>query len=64
MHNVFHISVLKKYVHDATHVVDWNVVQVEPEGEILVKPDCILGWRENYAEEPHHWTGEGAMEAP
>ena len=28
VHNVFHI----KYVHDATHVVDWNVVQVEPEG--------------------------------
>ena len=32
VHNVFHIYVLKKYVHDATHVVDWNVVQVEPEG--------------------------------
>ena len=26
VHNVFHISVLKKYVHDATHVVNWNVV--------------------------------------
>ena len=46
VHNVFHISVLKKYVHDATHVIDWNVVQVEPEGEILVEPDCILGRRE------------------
>ena len=22
VHNVFHISVLKKYVHDATHVID------------------------------------------
>ena len=22
VHNVFHISVLQKYVHDATHVVD------------------------------------------
>ena len=30
VHNVFHISVLNKY--DAAHVVDWNVVQVEPEG--------------------------------
>ena len=46
VHNVFHISILKKYVHDATHVVDWNVVQVEPEGEILVEPDSILGRRE------------------
>ena len=31
VHNVFHISVLKKYVHDDTHVVNWNDVQVEPD---------------------------------
>src|SRR5713226_3795290 len=46
VHNVFHISVLNKYVHDATHVVNWNDVQVEPEGDFLVEPDYILGWRE------------------
>ena len=28
VHNIFHISVLKKYVHDATHVVNWNNVKV------------------------------------
>lgn len=28
-HNVFHVSLLKKYVHDPNHVVDWNVIQVE-----------------------------------
>ena len=22
LHNVFHISILKKYIHDATHVID------------------------------------------
>ena len=22
-------------MHDASHIVDWNVVQVEPEGEFL-----------------------------
>ena len=38
VHNVFHISVLKKYVHDATHVINWNDVQVEL--------DCILDRRE------------------
>ena len=26
VHNVFHLSILKKYVHDATHVIDWNVI--------------------------------------
>ena len=46
VHNVFHISILKKYFDDATHVVNLNVVQVEPEGEFLVEPHCILGRRE------------------
>ena len=31
IHNVFHISILKKYVDDVTHVIDWNVIQVELE---------------------------------
>ena len=26
IHNVFHIFILKKYVHDVTHVIDWNVI--------------------------------------
>ena len=46
VHNLFHIYVLKKYVHDATHVVNWNDAQVEPEGDFLVEPDCILERRE------------------
>ena len=28
-HNVFHVSLLKKYVHDPNHIVNWNVTQVE-----------------------------------
>ena len=28
VHNVFHVSILKKYVHDATHVIYWNVLQL------------------------------------
>jgi hypothetical protein len=31
-HNVFHVSLIKKYVHDANHIIDWAVIQVEPEG--------------------------------
>ena len=64
VHNVFHISVMKKYVHDGTHVIDLKC--------------CIGGTRRrssggtrlypreegNYSAEPCHWTGEGAMEAP
>ena len=41
-HNVFHVSLLKKYVHDAKHIIDWSVIQVEPKGEFMPKPQCIL----------------------
>jgi hypothetical protein len=27
--NVFHVSLLKKYIPDANHVIDWNETQVE-----------------------------------
>ena len=26
-HNVFHVSLLKKYVHDPNHVTKWDVIQ-------------------------------------
>ena len=41
-HNVFHFSLLNKYVHDPNHVINWDVIQVEPEGEFQTKPLCIL----------------------
>ena len=25
-HNVFHVSLLKKYVYDPNHVIDWDVM--------------------------------------
>jgi hypothetical protein len=36
IHNVFHVSLLNKYIPDANHVIDWNVIQVEQEGAIQV----------------------------
>ena len=42
IHNVFHVSLLKTYIHDSSHIVDWNVVQVEPEGEFQVEHLRIL----------------------
>ena len=26
VHNVFHVSILKRYVHYVFHVIDWNVI--------------------------------------
>ena len=45
IHNVFHVSFLKKYIHDANHVIDCNVIQVEQEGVLQVHPMCILDWK-------------------
>jgi hypothetical protein len=42
VHNVFHVSLLKRYILDANHVIDWNVIKVEPEGVLQVHPVCIL----------------------
>jgi hypothetical protein len=33
VHNVFHVSLLKKYVHDPNHVIDWHLIQVETKGD-------------------------------
>jgi hypothetical protein len=45
VHNVFHVSLIKKYVPDANHAIDWNVIQVEHEGDFLVEPVRILDWK-------------------
>jgi hypothetical protein len=42
IHNLFHISLLKKYIPDANHVIDWNVIHVEQERAFQVHPVCIL----------------------
>jgi hypothetical protein len=33
IHNVFHVSLLKRYILDANHFIDWNVIQEETKGE-------------------------------
>ena len=42
-HSVFHVSLLKKYVHDPNHVINSDVIQVEPKGEFQVEPMHIIG---------------------
>eukprot|EP00253_Pinus_taeda_P008909 PITA_08909 len=46
VHNVFHVSVLKKYVYNPKHVINWQDIQVEPEGEIRVELLSIIDRRE------------------
>ena len=46
VHNVFHPSLLKKYVYDTKHFIDCSLLQVELEGEFSPKPLHILNKRE------------------
>ena len=46
VHNIFHASLLKKYVYDTKHVIDWSLLQVELEGEFALEPLHILDKRE------------------
>ena len=41
VHNVFHVSLLKRYVSDPNHVLP-NFPRVVLEGEMLAKPERIL----------------------
>ena len=41
-HNVFHVSLLKKYIHDPNHVINCDVIQVELDGEFQIEPMCLL----------------------
>jgi hypothetical protein len=45
-HNFFHVSLLKKYVHESNHIIDCYVIQVELEGEFLLETLCILDRKE------------------
>jgi hypothetical protein len=42
IHNVFHVSLLKKCIPDANDIIDWNVIQVEPEDDFQVRLVFIL----------------------
>ena len=45
IYNVFHVSLLKKYIPDVNHVIDWNVIQVEQESAFQVHLVRILDWK-------------------
>ena len=42
VHNVFHVSMLKKYLHDPRHVINWNNIELEEDITFLTRPISIL----------------------
>ena len=46
VHEVFHVSMLRKYTPDPTHVVDWGEIVVDTNGTFEEGPLCILDSRD------------------
>ena len=42
VHEVFHVSMLRKYTPDPAHVVDWGHIEVDTDGTFEEGPMCIL----------------------
>ena len=60
VHNAFHASLLKKYVYDTKHMIDWSLLQVEHEGEFVPEP---TRQERGAAQEVHHGPVESSMKA-
>ena len=47
VHEVFHVSMLRKYTPDPAHVVDWGQIEVDTDETFEEGPVCILDSRDH-----------------
>ena len=45
VHEVFHVSMLRRYAPDPAHVVDWGQIEVDTDGTFEEGPVCIVDSR-------------------
>ena len=46
VHEVFHVSMLRRYTPDPTHIVDWGEIEVDTDGTFEEGPMCIMDSRD------------------
>ena len=46
VHEVFHVSMLRRYSPDPTHVVDWGEIEVDTDETFKEGPVCIMDSRD------------------
>ena len=46
VHEVFHVSMLRKYTSDPAHLVDWGQIEVDTDGTFEEGPVCIVDSRD------------------
>ena len=50
VHEVFHVSMLRKYTPDPAHVVNWGQIEVDTNGTFQEGPVCILDSRDRFCD--------------
>ena len=79
VHEVFHVSMLRKYILDPAHVVDWGQIEVDTDETFEEGPVCIVDSRDqvlrrktvrlvlvlwrHYGVEEYTWEREDTMRA-
>ena len=46
VHEVFHVSMLRRYTRDPSHVMDWEEIEVNTDGTFEDGPVCIMDSRD------------------
>ena len=46
VHELFHVSMLRRYTPDPAHVVDWGEIEVDTDGTFEERPVCIIDSRD------------------
>ena len=46
VHEVFYVSMLRRYTPDPAHVVDWGEIEVDTDGTFEEGPVCIMDSRD------------------
>ena len=46
VHEVFHVSMFRRYTPDPTHVVDWGEIEVDTDRTFEEGPVCIMDSRD------------------
>ena len=46
VHEVFHVSILRKYTPDPAHVVDWGQIEIDTDETFEEGPVCIIDSRD------------------
>ena len=46
VHEVFHVSMLRRYTPDPAHVVDWGQIEIDTDGTFEEGPMCIVDSRD------------------